>query len=198
MQTLDPKHPLILASSSIFRKELLERLQLSFTTDSPDIDENQLNDESPYKYVSRLSLAKANAVAARNKHSLIIASDQCCVLNDTITGKPKNHEAAIKQLQASSGNTVSFLTGLCVLNAQTEQYQLDVIPTHVHFRALTTEEIERYLLAEQPYNCAGSFMAERLGISLFKKLESDDPTALIGLPLLRLGEMLRDFGTKVP
>lgn len=198
---MDSKHSqrqLILASSSVFRKSLLERLRLEFTVNSPDIDESLLSNESPYDYVSRLSLAKAKAVANRQPDSLVIASDQCCVLDNIITGKPGNHEKAIQQLQASSGNKVSFLTGLCVLDTKTEKYHLDVTPFHVHFRTLTSEEIDRYLLAEQPYNCAGSFKAEGLGISLFKKLEGDDPTSLIGLSLIRLCEMLREFGHKLP
>ena len=198
MPTQNPDRPLILASSSIFRKSLLDRLQITFTSDSPDIDESRLGNELPTDYVSRLSLAKANTVAARHANSLIIASDQCSVIDDTIIGKPGNHQTAVKQLQASAGNKVSFLTGLCVLDAVSGEYTLDVIPFNVYFRALTLEEIDRYLLIEQPYNCAGSFKAEGLGITLFKKLEGDDPTALVGLPLIRLSEMLREFGLKLP
>jgi len=198
MESNHSQRSLILASSSVFRKSLLDRLQLEFDIDSPDIDESQHTNESPHDYVSRLSLEKAQAVAPRQSDSLIVASDQCCVLNDRITGKPGNHENAIEQLQASSGNKVSFLTGLCALDTRTGKYYLDVIPFHVHFRNLSLAEIDRYLSAEQPYNCAGSFMAEGLGISLFKKLEGDDPTALVGLPLIRLCEMLREFGHKLP
>ena len=198
METHNSDRPLILASSSVFRKSLLDRLQVTFSSDSPDIDESRLHNESPIKYVLRLSLSKAKTVAARHTDSLIIASDQCSVMGDTVIGKPGNHKTAIKQLQASTGNKVEFLTGLCVLDAISGRYQLDVIPFYVHFRTLTLEEIDRYLRTEQPYNCAGSFKAEGLGISLFKKLEGNDPTALVGLPLIRLSEMLREFGLKLP
>ena len=198
METQNSDLSLILASSSVFRKSLLDRLQIAFSTDSPDIDESRLAEEPPRDYVSRLSLAKAKTVAARQPDSLIIASDQCSVIGDSIIGKPGDHNTAIQQLQASAGTKVSFLTGLCVLDAKSGKYTLDVIRFNVHFRALTLEEIDRYLKIEQPYNCAGSFKAEGLGITLFKKLEGDDPTALIGLPLIRLSEMLREFGLKLP
>ena len=198
MEINNPQRPLILASSSIFRQSLLQRFQISFNTDSPDIDESSLFNESPIDYVTRLSLAKAKTVAARQSDSLIIASDQCCILEGVICGKPDNHKAATEQLQKSANNKVSFLTGLCVLDSKTGLYQVDMIPTHVYFRDLSFEEIDRYLLTEQPYNCAGSFKAEGLGITLFKRLEADDPTALIGLPLIRLSEMLRHFEVKLP
>ena len=198
MHINNPDQPLILASSSIYRKSLLKRLGLAFNSDSPNIDESRLKDESPTNYVTRLSLAKAKKVAERRTDSLIIASDQCCILNGIINGKPGNHDAAVKQLQASSGNKASFLTGLCVLDATTGNYLIDAIPFHAHFRDLTLSEIDRYLLQEQPYQCAGSFMVEGLGITLLKKLEGDDPTALIGLPLIRLSEMLREFAVKLP
>jgi len=190
--------PLVLASSSSFRKELLERLHLSFITDSPDIDESQLKSESPESYVKRLSLEKAQTVAARQKHSLIIASDQCSVLNNNIHGKPHHHEAAIQQLLESSGQRVSFLTGICVLDSESGKYELDLIPYHVQFRELNIDEIDRYLRLEQPYNCAGSFKSEGLGTTLFRSMEGEDPTALIGLPLIRLCEMLRSFDLKLP
>ena len=192
------KQPLVLASSSSFRKELLERLHLPFTTDSPDIDESQLIGESPETYVKRLSLEKAQTVATRHKDSLIIASDQCSVLNGNIHGKPGNHESAIQQLLESSGKRVSFLTGLCVLDAKTGNYELDLIPYHVQFRTLTVDEVDRYLLIEKPYNCAGSFKSEGLGVTLFESMEGPDPSALIGLPLIRLCDMLRTFGRKLP
>ena len=193
-----PKQPLVLASSSSFRKELLERLHLTFITDSPDIDESQHFDESPEDYVKRLSLEKARKVASRHKDSLIIASDQCSVLNENIHGKPGHHDAAIKQLSESSGHRVSFLTGLCVLDSKTGNYELALVPYHVQFRDLTLDEIDRYLRVETPYNCAGSFKSEGLGVTLFKSMEGDDPSALIGLPLIRLCEMLRSFGRKLP
>ena len=191
-------YKLVLASSSPFRKDLLERLQQPFKCDSPDIDESQQLGESPETYVKRLSLEKAQAVTTRHPNSLIIASDQCSVLGDTIYGKPMHHAVAIQQLQESSGNRVSFQTGLCVLDSNTGKYLVDLIPYYVDFRELSLPEIERYLTTEKPYNCAGSFKAEGLGVTLFKKMEGDDPNALIGLPLIRLCEMLRDFGLKLP
>lgn len=191
-------YKLVLASSSPFRKNLLERLQQPFQCDSPDIDESQLLRESPEDYVKRLSLEKAQAVAARHPDSLIIASDQCSVRGNTIYGKPIHHTVAIQQLQESSGSRVSFCTGLCVMDSNTGKYLLDLVPYYVDFRELSLFEIERYLNTEKPYNCAGSFKAEGLGITLFKKMEGDDPTALVGLPLIRLCEMLREFGLKLP
>lgn len=192
------KSRLILGSTSPFRKELLERLNLEFTTDKPEIDETPLENESPEDYVTRLSLEKAQTVAKRHSNSLIISSDQCSVLNGEIRGKPGNHENAVKQLSQSSGQRVSFLTGLCLYDTQDNSYQLDLIPFHVDFRILSPREIESYLLAEEPYSCAGSFKSEGLGITLFKRLEGNDPTALIGLPLIRLSEMLREKGLFLP
>ncbi len=189
---------LILGSTSPFRKELLERLKLDFTTDSPDIDETPLQDEKAENYVLRLSLEKAKAVAARHDNALIIASDQCSVLNGEIRGKPGNHQNAVKQLTESSGNRVSFLTGLCLYDCRDDSYQLEMVPFHVDFRDLSESEIESYLQAEQPYGCAGSFKSEGLGVTLFKRLEGEDPTALIGLPLIKLSEMLRLKGFLLP
>ncbi|MCK5917372.1 MAG: septum formation inhibitor Maf [Cocleimonas sp.] len=192
------KTQLILGSTSPFRKELLQRLSIPFTTDSPDIDETPLDNESPEAYVLRLSLEKARAVATQHPNALIIGSDQCSVLNGTIRGKPGNHENAMQQLRESSGKRVSFLTGLCLYNSKTKQYQLDLVPFHVDFRELTDNEIDAYLQVDQPYACAGSFKSEGLGITLFKRLHGDDPTALIGLPLIRLSEMLRKNGVAIP
>ena len=189
---------LVLGSTSPFRKELLTRLNLNFKTDSPDIDETPLKNESPEDYVCRLSLQKAKAVAKKHPDSLIIGSDQCSVLDGNIRGKPKNHENAIKQLTQSSAKRVSFLTGLCLYDSSDDSYQLDLVPFHVDFRELSSREIESYLRAEEPYNCAGSFKSEGLGITLFKRLQGDDPTSLIGLPLIRLSEMLRNKSFKLP
>lgn len=189
---------LVLGSTSPFRKELLMRLNLDFMVDSPDIDETPLDDEKPKEYVGRLSLEKAQAVAKNHTDALIIASDQCSILNGVIRGKPGSHENAVKQLSESSGQRVSFLTGLCLYDAVTNNYQLDLIPFHVDFRTLSRSEIESYLLAEQPYSCAGSFKSEGLGVTLFKRLQGDDPSSLIGLPLIRLSEMLRDQGISLP
>lgn len=189
---------LILGSTSPFRKELLQRLHIPFITDSPDIDETPHDNETPERYVKRLSLEKARAVATQHPNALIIGSDQCSVLNGVIRGKPHNHKNAVQQLRQSSGERVSFLTGVCLYHSATTEYQLDLIPFHVDFRTLTDHEIDAYLIAEQPYNCAGSFKSEGLGISLFKRLQGDDPTALIGLPLIRLARMLRKKGVVIP
>ena len=189
---------IVLGSTSPFRKELLERLNLDFITDSPDIDETALTDELPVDYVQRLSLEKAKVVAARHPNSLIIGSDQCSILNGEIRGKPHTHENAVKQLSASSAKRVSFLTGLCVYDSTDGSYQLEMVPFHVDFRKLSATEIESYLLAEKPYNCAGSFKSEGLGVTLFKRLEGEDPTALVGLPLIKLSEMLRNKGCLLP
>ena len=189
---------LILGSTSPFRKELLERLRVHFICDAPDIDETPLENESPEDYVKRLSLEKAQAVAKNHPDALIIGSDQCSVLKGQIRGKPRNHENAIKQLQESSGERVSFLTGLCLLDSRSNKFQLDMVPFHVDFRELSNNEIESYLKAEEPYFCAGSFKSEGLGISLFERLQGDDPTALIGLPLIRLSAMLRKQNVLIP
>ena len=189
---------IILGSTSPFRKELLERLCIPFTTASPDIDETPLDNESPEDYVTRLSLEKARAVATHYPDALVIGSDQCSVLNGAIRGKPGTHDNAVKQLTESSGQRVSFLTGLCLYDTKTGEYQLDMIPFHVDFRELSHAEIESYLQVEQPYSCAGSFKSEGLGISLFKRLQGGDPTALIGLPLIRLSAMLRQQGISIP
>lgn len=189
---------LVLGSTSPFRKELLERFRLPFITDSPDIDETPLNNESPEDYVLRLSLEKAKAVAGNHINSLIIGSDQCSILNGVIRGKPGNHENATQQLTESSGQRVSFLTGLCLYDTSDDSYQLDLVPFHVDFRILTSIEIESYLKAEEPYSCAGSFKSEGLGTTLFKRLQGDDPTALVGLPLIRLSEMLRNKHISLP
>jgi septum formation protein len=181
---------LVLGSSSPFRKALLEKLDLSFDCDSPDIDETPLKDELPKDMVARLAKEKANAIAKRHPQAIIIASDQCATLDGKIIGKPGNHENAVQQLTAASGRTVTFYTSLCVYNAGTNQYQETVEPFYVYFRTLTESQIGNYLTKEQPYNCAGSFKSEGLGISLFERLEGNDPNTLIGLPLIQLITML--------
>ena len=189
---------LILGSSSPFRKELMERLCLDFQTYSPDIDETRLSNETAEEMVKRLSLEKAKAIASHHPNALIIGSDQCAVLNGKILGKPGNHPNAMMQLRESSGQHVNFLTGLCLYDSRSGEYQLDIVPYGVEFRKLSRAEIESYLLKEQPYNCAGSFKSEGLGITLFKGFTGSDPTALIGLPLIRLSEMLRHKGFPLP
>jgi MAF protein len=189
---------LVLASTSPFRRELLARLGLSFETDAPDADETRREDESAEQMVLRLAQLKARAVAPRHPSALIIGSDQCAVLDDRILGKPGTHERAIEQLRELSGRQVVFLTGLCLLNTATGGEQTDTIPFTVVFRELTADQIERYLVAERPYGCAGSFKSEGLGIALFERLLGEDPTALIGLPLIRLVDMLSREGVVLP
>lgn len=191
--------PLVLASSSPFRRELLARLGLPFLSDSPDIDESRKDGETAEALVLRLALEKARAVAARHPGALVIGSDQVAVLADgSILGKPGNEERAMEQLQQASGSTVTFLTGLCLYNAASGQHQLCCEPFRVHFRELGRDAIRAYIKKEQPLNCAGSFKSEGLGITLFRKLEGDDPNALIGLPLIRLTDMLAGEGIALP
>lgn len=185
---------LILGSTSPYRRELMQRLHTPFETAAPDIDETRLEGESARDMVLRLSLEKARKVAEQHPDALIIGSDQCAVLHEQIIGKPGSHENAVKQLQNSSGETVYFLTGLCLYDSRDGSYQLDVVPFQVDFRELTDGEIDRYLRKDQPYNCAGSFRSESLGITLFKRMTGDDPTALMGLPLIRLSQMLKEAG----
>jgi MAF protein len=189
--------PLVLASTSVFRSQLLERLGLPFVTAAPDIDESHLPDEPPEALVQRLALQKAEAVASSYPDALIIGSDQVACLDDLVLGKPGNHEKAREQLGCSSGRVVRFLTGLCLLDAATGKYQVCCEPFSVHFRNLSQEQIEAYLQREQPYNCAGSFKSEGLGIALFSRMEGDDPNSLVGLPLIRLIAMLEHFGVEV-
>ena len=181
---------LVLASTSPFRKTILEKLGTQFDTASPETDETALNNETPQELVERLSIAKAKAVADKISDSLVIGSDQVSVINGEIIGKPHNHENAVKQLQNASGKTVTFYTGLCLYNSETQQYQSDVVPFDVVFRKLSEQQIENYLRKEEPYNCAGSFKSEALGIVLFEKLQGEDPNTLMGLPLIRLVKML--------
>ena len=182
--------PLILASSSKYRRALLERLQLQFTCVSPDIDEAPLPGESPLATARRLARAKAQAVAAIRHDALIIGSDQVANLAGAPLGKPLTHANALLQLKSMQGRTVTFHTALCLLDATSGREQLDNVPTTVHFRKLSDAQIERYLNLEKPYDCAGSAKIESLGVALVHKIESDDPTALIGLPLITLIAML--------
>ncbi|MBD3619681.1 MAG: septum formation inhibitor Maf [Chromatiales bacterium] len=186
---------LILGSTSPFRRELLARLHLPFETAAPDIDETRLPDEPPPAYVQRLARLKAEAVAAQTTgEALIIGSDQCAVLGETILGKPHTHERAVAQLRACAGRVVTFHTGLCLLDTRTARTEVDDIRFEVGFRRLSDAEIDNYLRLEQPYNCAGSFKSEALGVALFDHLRGDDPSALVGLPLIRLLAMLRAAG----
>ena len=189
--------PLVLASTSPFRKELLQRLGIPFETAAPDVDESPLADETPAALVRRLSEAKARAIG-KLRQGLIIGSDQVATTGNDILGKPGTHPRTIEQLQYLSGRLVTFHTGLCLLNSATNEAQVEVIPFKVQFRQLDEGQIERYLQADQPYNCAGSFKSEGLGITLFERMDGDDPSALVGLPLIRLTSMLAAAGVVLP
>jgi septum formation protein len=192
-----PHRPLILGSTSRYRRELLERLRIPFDTASPDIDEAPLPGEAPGALARRLALAKARAVAARFPEALVIGSDQVADLDGQPLGKPGSHARAVEQLRAMSGSTVIFHTALAVVCEATGFVAEDLAPVRVRFRALSDGQIERYLHAEQPYDCAGSAKAEGLGIALLDAIDSDDPTALIGLPLIRTAALLRRGGLDV-
>jgi len=189
--------PLILGSSSPFRAELLTKIGLDFMTSSPDIDEARIDSESPEQLVQRLAEQKARKVAESHPTGLIIGSDQVAVLGEQVLGKPGNYDNAMAQLSAASGKTVQFLTGLALFNAETGAMQSLVEPFEVSFRTLSAHQIDYYLNQEQPYQCAGSFKSEGFGISLFSKLSGDDPNSLIGLPLIRLIELLNNEGIDV-
>jgi MAF protein len=193
----DAVPPLILASTSPFRRDLLARLGVPFKTISPDVDESCHPGETPQQLVQRLACDKAAAVAGNLTEGLVIGSDQVAVIDGKILGKPGDHETARQQLTNASGNTVIFYTGLCLVNAATGHQQVDVVPFHVSFRELSQQQIENYLQREQPYNCAGSFKSEGLGISLFQRMQGDDPNTLVGLPLIRLIDMLAQEGLDI-
>lgn len=190
--------PLVLASTSPFRAQLLNKLEVPFVQAAPDVDETPLADEPATELVPRLTEAKARAVAADFPQHLIVASDQVAVHKGCILGKPGSHSKAVAQLTRFSGNAVTFITGLALLNSATDQLQLATETFTVHFRALTQNQIEHYLLREQPYNCAGSFKSEGLGITLFSALEGTDPNTLVGLPLIRLTDFLCNEGFVLP
>lgn len=192
-----PLPHLLLASSSPYRKLLLERLRLPFTTAAPSIDETPSARESPANLVRRLAETKAKAIQPLWPEALIIGSDQVALCNGEILGKPRNLDAAKAQLAQIQGRRVEFITGLCLLNGKTGRVQTDTIPYIVYLRPLTLEQISCYLAAEQPFDCAGSFKSEGLGIALFSRLEGDDPTSLVGLPLIRLVSMLQEEGVDV-
>ena len=190
-------YPLILGSSSVYRVELLRKLNLPFRTVSPNIDEAPLQNEVPAELVKRLAEQKAIAIALSHPKALIIGSDQVAVLHGDILGKPGTHEAATEQLQAASGQTVLFLTGLALFNSETHRMQSLVEPFEVTFKNLSDKQIQFYLEKEEPYQCAGSFKSEGLGISLFDKLQGNDPNSLIGLPLIELISLLNNEGLDV-
>ena len=186
-----PQGGLLLASSSKYRKQLLERLGLPFISKSPEVDETPHPDETPKLLVTRLAEAKARALAAEYQNHLIIGSDQVACVDEKILGKPGTQERATEQLAQLSGKTVHFYTSLALLNSATGQLQLAMDVTQVDFRSLEDVEISAYVAREQPLDCAGSFKSEGLGVALFERIRTEDPAALIGLPLVRLCGMLR-------
>lgn len=189
---------LILASTSPYRRELLDRLGLPFEVASPQTDESRILGEGPQAMALRLAEAKARAVASAHPDALIIGSDQVATVDGLIYGKPGSHERAAEQLRTLSGKTVNFYTGLCLYNARTGVVEVCGVPTLVTFRDLTEEEIERYLRREPAYDCAGSARSEGLGIALLSRIAGDDPSALIGLPLIALCTLLRNHGVALP
>lgn len=189
--------PLVLGSTSRYRRELLSRLRVDFTVESPGVDEAALPDETPRALALRLALEKARAVAARHPRAVVIGSDQVADLAGEALGKPGTHERATQQLRAMRGRSVVFQTAVAVVCAETGFEEVDIAPVEVRFRDLGDAEIEAYLRAEEPYDCAGSAKSEGLGIALLEAIHSDDPTALVGLPLIRTCRMIRAAGAKV-
>ena len=190
----DLPRPLVLGSTSRYRRELLQRLNLPFEVCAPDVDETPCPDETPVELARRLALAKARAVAAKFPQAVVIGSDQVADLNGEPLGKPGNHDRAVAQLRRMSGQTVMFQTALAVVCLQTGFEALDLASVRVEFRPLSDDAIEQYLRTEQPYDCAGSAKSEGLGIALLESIDNDDPTALVGLPLIRTCRLLRQAG----
>jgi septum formation protein len=189
--------PIVLASTSRYRRELLTRLKLNFTVAAPGVDEAAVAGESPAATAARLAAAKARAVQATHPGAVVIGSDQVAELDGKPLGKPLQHEAALQQLMAMQGRTVVFHTALAVAGPADGVLQLDCVPTAVTFRALSPAALDAYLRADEPYDCAGAAKIESLGIALVERVESDDPTALVGLPLIRLTSMLAAAGVTV-
>lgn len=197
MQILHLAQQIVLGSSSIYRRELLQRLQIPFEVCSPDIDETPLSDEMPEATALRLAGSKAHAVATTYPDALIIGADQVAVLENTLLGKPLTHENAVRQLRLLRGKEVTFHTALSLFNSRSANMQTRLIPSHVKFREISDQQIENYLAREQPYHCAGSAKSEGLGIALIERITGDDPNALIGLPLIALVEMLAHEGIEI-
>jgi septum formation protein len=191
------KQTLILASSSEYRRQLLQKLQIPFNSISPKIDETALEGEKPHQTALRLAQEKAKKIGAEYSHALVIGCDQVATLDGVELGKPGNHQNANKQLQMMRGREVTFHSALCLYNAATGNMQTDVVPYLVRFRQLSDEQIESYLNKEQPYQCAGSAKSEGLGIALMERMIGEDPNALIGLPLIKLISMLQNEGISV-
>ena len=190
-------HRLVLGSRSLSRRNLLARLSIPFLVVHPDIDESPVDGETPESLVIRLSEQKARAVAVQVRTGLVIGSDQIALLDDTVIGKPGNHVNNVAQLATASGRWLEFRTGITVLDAATGRVETDIVPFAVKFRPLSADEIEAYVSHERAYDCAGGFRAERLGCALFECMRGDDPTALLGLPMIRLCEMLQSAGLDV-
>ena len=188
---------LVLGSRSASRRALLDRLSIPYLVVHPDIDESPLRGETADMLVRRLSEQKARAVAARVESGLVIGSDQVALLGDRVLGKPGDHAGNVAQLELASGRWLEFRTGVAVLDAGSGHAQTDVVPFAVRFRSLSASDIEAYVSREQAYDCAGGFRAESLGCVLFERMRGDDPTALLGLPMIRLCEMLREAGLDV-
>jgi septum formation protein len=188
---------IILASTSVYRQQLLTRLGLSFEVRAPGVDESLRPNESAVAYVSRLAEEKARSAAVGLRGALVVGGDQVAVLDDDILGKPGNAEANRRQLQRSAGKRVQFHTGLCLFSTDSGRAQVEVVPFAVQFRALTVEQIAAYVEREQAFDCAGGFRCEGLGSALFESMEGTDPTALVGLPLLSLTSMLAREGVDV-
>lgn len=195
-KTIAPR-AVVLGSTSRYRRELMERFRLSFTVVAPDVDETPLPGEAPKTLALRLALAKAQAVAALHPEAVVIGSDQVADLAGQALGKPGEHQRAVAQLRQMSGQTVIFQTALAVVCLATGFEQVDLAEVRVVFRDLSDAEIEAYLQAEKPYDCAGSAKSEGLGIALLESIDNDDPTALIGLPLIRTARLLRLAGVKL-
>ncbi|TDG14040.1 septum formation inhibitor Maf [Seongchinamella unica] len=189
---------LILASTSRYRQQLLNRLAIPFRCEAPEVDETPLPGEEPAALASRLALAKAHAIAARFPEALVLGSDQVASIDGDCIGKPGGHDAAAAQLRASSGRLVSFYTAVALVNRGQELALTRLVPFAVEFRPLAEAEIQSYLHREQPYDCAGSFKCEGLGISLFQRMAGDDPTSLEGLPLIATSALLRQAGVPCP
>ncbi|NOH25461.1 Maf family protein [Vibrio europaeus] len=191
-----PNYQLVLASTSPYRKQLLNKLAIEFETASPAFDETPLENEAPIELVKRLAQGKAESCSV-SQPSIIIGSDQVCVINGNIIGKPHTRDKAIEQLCAQSGQSIQFYTGLALHNTHTGLTDIKVDTFTVHFRALSKKQIENYVDKEQPFYCAGSFKSEGLGIALFERLEGKDPNTLVGLPLIDLIDMLAAQGVEV-
>ena len=191
------KQTLILASSSVYRRELLQKLQIPFSCVSPQLDESALKGEKPHETALRLAQEKAKKIGEEYPHALVIGCDQVATLDGEQLGKPGNHKNAVKQLKKMRGREVTFYSALCLYNAATGNMQAQTVPYLVKFRELTDEEIEHYLVKDQPYQCAGSAKSEGLGIALIERMLGEDPNALIGLPLIKLISMLKNEGVNV-